>query len=129
MNTKIISQYQFVCTRLSSAHTPTHKLVVVWAFDKLVHTNRYCERHRVVLSIDVERHTGIQNYTLKWLGSDQIGKSFHTHQRRLHFMMLLWCQSVRSSVGSVPYPPSLGPGTHGVEIITLSARPQRLLLK
>ena len=43
MNIKVISQYQFVCTRLSSAHTPTRKLVGVWALDKLVHTNRYCE--------------------------------------------------------------------------------------
>ena len=43
LNIKVISQYQFVCTRLSSAHTPTRKLVGVWALDKLVHTNRYCE--------------------------------------------------------------------------------------
>ena len=43
LNIKVISQYQFVCTRLSSAHTPTCKLVGVWALDKLVHTNRYCE--------------------------------------------------------------------------------------
>ena len=41
LNIKVISQYQFVCTRLSSAHTPTRKLVGVWALDKLVHTNRY----------------------------------------------------------------------------------------
>ena len=41
LNIKVISQYQFVCTRLSSAHTPTRKLV--GALDKLVHTNRYCE--------------------------------------------------------------------------------------
>ena len=32
-----------VCTRLSSAHTPTRKLVGVWALNKLVHTNRYCD--------------------------------------------------------------------------------------
>ena len=43
LNIKVISQYQFVCTRLSSAHTPTRELVGVWALDKLVHTNRYCE--------------------------------------------------------------------------------------
>ena len=43
LNIKVISQHQFVCTRLSSAHTPTRKLVSVWALDKLVHTNRYCE--------------------------------------------------------------------------------------
>ena len=43
MNIKVISQYQFVWTRLSSAHTPTRKLVGVWVLDKLVHTNRYCE--------------------------------------------------------------------------------------
>ena len=43
LNIKVISQYQFVCTRLSSAHTPTRKLVGVWALDELVHTNRYCE--------------------------------------------------------------------------------------
>ena len=43
LNIKVISQYQFVCTRLSSAHTPTRKLVGVWALDKLVHTNRYRE--------------------------------------------------------------------------------------
>ena len=43
LNIKVISQYQFVCTRLSSAHTPIRKLVGVWALDKLVHTNRYCE--------------------------------------------------------------------------------------
>ena len=43
LNIKVISQYQFVCTRLSSAHTPTRKLVGVWALEKLVHTNRYCE--------------------------------------------------------------------------------------
>ena len=43
LNIKVISQYQFVCTRLSSAHTPTRKLVGVLALDKLVHTNRYCE--------------------------------------------------------------------------------------
>ena len=43
LNIKVISQYQFVCTRLSSAHTPTRKLVGVWALYKLVHTNRYCE--------------------------------------------------------------------------------------
>ena len=30
----------------------------------------------VVLSIDVERHTGIHNYPFKCLGSDLIGKSF-----------------------------------------------------
>ena len=41
LNIKVISQYQFVCTRLSSAHTPTRQLVGVWALDKLVHTNRY----------------------------------------------------------------------------------------
>ena len=39
-NIKVISQYQFVCIRLSSAHTPTRKLVDVWALDKHVHTNR-----------------------------------------------------------------------------------------
>ena len=43
LNIKVISQYQFVCTRLSSEHTPTRKLVGVWALDKLVHTNRYYE--------------------------------------------------------------------------------------
>ena len=35
LNIKVISQYQFVCTRLSSAHTPTRKFVGVWALDKL----------------------------------------------------------------------------------------------
>ena len=36
LNIKVISQYQFVCTCLSSAHTPTCKLVGVWALEKLV---------------------------------------------------------------------------------------------
>ena len=51
LNIKVISQYQFVCTRLSSAHTPTRKLVGVWALDKLVHTNRYCEITYIVCFI------------------------------------------------------------------------------
>ena len=38
---KVISQYQFVCTRLSSEHIPTRKIVGVWANNKLVHTNQY----------------------------------------------------------------------------------------
>ena len=50
LNIKVISQYQFVCTRLSSAHTPTRKLVGVWALDKLVHTNRYCEITYIITS-------------------------------------------------------------------------------
>ena len=33
----------------------------------------------VVLSIDVECHTGIHNYPILCLGSDSIRKSFHTH--------------------------------------------------
>ena len=43
LNIEVISQHQFVCSRFSSAHTPTRKLVSVWALDKLVHTNRLCE--------------------------------------------------------------------------------------
>ena len=53
LNIKVISQYQFVCTRLSSAHTPTRKLVGVWALDKLVHTNRYCEITYIIIHIGV----------------------------------------------------------------------------
>ena len=52
LNIKVISQYQFVCTRLSSAHTPTRKLVGVWALDKLVHTNRYCEITYIILQLE-----------------------------------------------------------------------------
>ena len=51
LNIKVISQYQFVCTRFSSAHTPTRKLVGVWALDKLVHTNRYCEISNIIYII------------------------------------------------------------------------------
>ena len=40
---KVISQYRSVCTCLSSEQSSTRKLVCVWALDKLVHTNRYCE--------------------------------------------------------------------------------------
>ena len=65
----------------------------------------------VVLSIDVEHHTVIYNYTFQCLGSDPIGKSFpnrhHTYQLTLNFMMLVWWSSVRSSIESVPYPPGL----------------------
>ena len=56
LNIKVISQYQFVCTRLSSAHTPTRKLVGVWALDKLVHTNRYCEITYIIPSICTREH-------------------------------------------------------------------------
>ena len=52
LNIKVISQYQFVCTRLSSEHTPTRKLVGVWALDKLVHTNRYCEITYIILQLE-----------------------------------------------------------------------------
>ena len=41
INIKVISQYQFVCTHLSSKHTHTSKIVGVWANNKLVHTNQY----------------------------------------------------------------------------------------
>ena len=48
----------------------------------------------VVLSIDVERHTGIHNYPCLCLGSYPTGEhsstTFHTHQWTLNFMMLLY---------------------------------------
>ena len=53
LNIKVISQYQFVCTRLSSAHTPIRKLVGVWALDKLVHTNRYCEITYIIIHTEL----------------------------------------------------------------------------
>ena len=47
------------------------------------------------------------------LGQNQSGNpspTFHTHQRTLNFLMLVWWSSVRSSVESVLFPP----GTCGV---------------
>ena len=58
------------------------------------------------------------NTQLPILMSDQIEESFldwHT-QRTLNFMMLLWLQSIRSSVESVLYPQSREPGTCGMLI-------------
>ena len=46
----------------------------------------------VVLSLDVERHTGIHNYPFNILGKTRSGNpstTFHTHQRILNFLMLV----------------------------------------
>ena len=46
-----------------------------------------------VLYIDVERHTGIHNIHFNVLVQTRSGKTsstFHTHQRTLHYMMLVW---------------------------------------
>ena len=68
------------------------------------------------------------NITLKYttthinvLGLTRSGNpspTFHTHHQSLtlNFMMLIWWLSVRGSVESAPYPPSLGPGTCGLRI-------------
>ena len=69
LNIKVISQYQFVCTRLSSAHTPTRKLAGVWALDKLVHTNRYCE---ITYNIHTHTHSGSNNM---YASSQTFGKT------------------------------------------------------
>ena len=58
-------------------------------------------------------------YPFKCLGSARSGNpslTFHTQQKTLNFMMLLWWQSIRSWVESVPYPMSPEPGTYRVRI-------------
>ena len=71
------------------------------------------------ISIDVERYSGIHNYPSICLVSDPIKTSFHnlpnTRQTLYSIMLLCW-QSVRRSLESVTYPPSLEPGTCGVRI-------------
>ena len=57
-------------------------------------------------------HFNVLGQTRSWNPSS----TFHTHQRTLNFMMLIWWLSVRSSGESVPYPPGLEPRTCGVWI-------------
>ena len=80
-------------------------------------------RHRADLS---QCYPLMWNVTLEYtttyfnvLGQTRSGNAsttFHTHQRTLNFMMLIWWLSVRSSVDSVPYPLGLEPGTCGLRI-------------
>ena len=55
-------------------------------------------------------------YVLGQTRSENPSPTFHIHQRTLNFMILSWWWSVRSSVESVLYPPSLKPVTCGVRI-------------
>ena len=57
-------------------------------------------------------HFNVLDKTWSWNPS----MTFHTHQRLLNFIMLVWWLSVRSSVDSVPYTPGVEPGTFGVGI-------------
>ena len=79
-------------------------------------------RHRADLSLC---YPLMWNFTLEYtnhfniLGQTRSGRTFltfHTHQRTLNFMMLIWWWSVRSLVENVQYPPSLEPGNSGVRI-------------
>ena len=62
LNIKFILQYQFVYTRLSSAHTHTRKFVGVWALDKLVHTNRYSE---ITYNISLRKRANHTNHSTR----------------------------------------------------------------
>ena len=80
----------------------------------------------VVLSIGLERHTGIHNYPFYCLGSDPIGKSFHTPANAQLYDAVMVVDS--QNLGrKYTYPPGLDPGPLVCEPITLSARPQLLL--
>ena len=90
--TLIVCLLVFNITLTSEVLSRRCLLVAVILWPMCFHTGMPCHRHRiwhpthhsiqtrgrrpvVVLSIDVERHTGI-HYPFQCLGSDQIGKSF-----------------------------------------------------
>ena len=118
----------FVCWGLTSILNIWGQIVAVVLWPMSSHIEMPCRRHRTWHpSVTVYRHkTGLSLcYPLIWnvkleytashfnvLGETRSGNSsltFHIHQQTLNFMMLLWWLSVRSSVESIPYAPSLEP--------------------
>ena len=71
----------------------------------------------VVLSIVVERHTGIHNYPMICLTrSGNPSLTFYTHQRMLNFMMLLYMVVISQKPGRKCTMPSLELGICGMRI-------------
>ena len=74
-------------------------------------------RHVDVLSIDVERHTGIHSYPFQCLGQTRPGNpspTFHTHQRTLNWF---WYGGSKSEAQQkVPCPLGFELGTCGVRL-------------
>ena len=90
------------CRRQMTWHPPRHRIQTQG-------------RPVVKLYVDIDRCTRIHDYKFYCLWSDLIEKSFldlpHTQQTHTP-VMLLWWQSIRSSVESVPFTPSLEPGAN-----------------